>query len=129
MSFALLKVFDPLFALVAFATLGALYNLGRVALEVMIQSSVSSATLGRAKGVLHSVGVLLGVVLFAVVSVVADDIPPSSLFLGYGVILAIGTVVLILLSGKGTNVGVKQDAGEHTKEVVSRTPDSSTQRS
>nr|WP_246200715.1 MFS transporter [Shinella kummerowiae] len=126
MSFALLKALDPPFTLIAFATLGTLYNLGRVALEVMIQSSVSSATLGRAKGVLHSVGVLLGVVLFAVVSVVADDVPPSSLFLAYGVILAIGTVVLMLLSGKGTNVGFERDSGEHPNEVVPRTPGSST---
>lgn len=100
-SFVLLKALDPPYTLAAFAILGALYNLGRVALEVRIQSSVSSATLGRAKGVLHSVGVLLGVVLFAVVSVVADDVPPSSLFLAYGVILAISTAVLILLAGCG----------------------------
>lgn len=126
MSFALLKALDPPFTLVAFATLGALYNLGRVALEVMIQSSVSSAMLGRAKGVLHSVGVLLGVVLFSVVSVVADDVPPSSLFLAYGVVLAIGTVVFILLSGKRTNIGVVRDAGEHPHEVVSPTRGSST---
>lgn len=125
-SFALLKALDPPFSLMAFATLGALYNLGRVALEVMIQSSVSSATLGRAKGVLHSVGVLLGVVLFAVVSVVADDVPPSSLFLAYGVILAICTGVLILLSGKGTNVGVERNASEPPNDVVSHAPGSST---
>ncbi len=108
-SFALLKAFDLPFALLAFATLGALYNLGRVALEVMIQASVSSATLGRAKGVLHSVGVLLGVVLFAIVSVAADDVPPSSLFLAYGVILAVGTVVLILFHGKRTKADVERD--------------------
>lgn len=125
-SFALLKALDPPLTLIAFATLGTLYNLGRVALEVMIQSSVSSATLGRAKGVLHSVGVLLGVVLFAVVSVVADDVPPSSLFLAYGVILAIGTVVLILFSGKGKNVGVERNTGERPNDVVSHPPGSST---
>jgi MFS family permease len=126
-SFALLKVLDPPFTLVAFATLGTLYNLGRVALEVTIQSSISSATLGRAKGVLHSVGVLLGVVLFAVVSVVADDVPPSSLFLAYGVILAIGTVVLILFYGKGKNVGVERNTDERPNDVVSHPPGSSTQ--
>lgn len=101
--FALVKTLDPPVTLVAFAALGALYNLGRVAFEVMIQSSVPSVALGRAKGVLHSAGVLLGVILFAVVSIVADEIKPSTLFFAYGVILAIGTVVLVLLSGKGTN--------------------------
>jgi len=102
-AFALLKVLDLHVAFVAFATLGALYNLGRVALEVMIQSSVSSAMLGRAKGLLHSVGVLFGVVLFAIVSVVADEVSPSTLFFTYGVILALGTGVLILLFRKRTS--------------------------
>lgn len=111
-SFALVKALDPPFALAAFASMGALYNLGRVAVEVMIQSSVPSAALGRAKGLLHSIGVLLGVVLFAVVSVVADDVLPSSLFLAYGVILAVGTVTLILLSRKGTNTGAKRHPGK-----------------
>ncbi len=94
-AFVFLKVLNLHAAFAAFALLGTLYNLGRVTLEVMLQSSVSSATLGRAKGVLHSIGVLLGVVLFAVVSVVADDIQPSTIFLGYGAILFVGTVVLI----------------------------------
>jgi sugar phosphate permease len=95
----------------AFAILGALYNLGRVAVEVMIQSAVPSTALGRAKGLLHSVGVLLGVVLFAIVSVIADDVKPSTLFLAYAVILAFGMVVLILFCRNGTNIDVERDPG------------------
>lgn len=98
--FALLKVLDLPYALLAFAALGTLYNLGRVALEVTLQMIVSNATLGRAKGVLHSVGVLLGVFLFAIVTMVGDDIRPSTIFLAYGALLAGGTVVLLLLLAK-----------------------------
>ncbi|WP_165909410.1 MFS transporter [Shinella sp. JR1-6] len=110
-SFAVIKALDPPFALLAFAILGALYNLGRVAVEVMIQSAVPSTALGRAKGLLHSVGVLLGVVLFAIVSVIADDVKPSTLFLAYAVILAFGMVVLILFCRNGTNIDVERDPG------------------
>lgn len=110
-SFAVIKALDPPFALLAFAILGALYNLGRVAVEVMIQSAVPSTALGRAKGLLHSVGVLLGVVLFVIVSVIADDVKPSTLFLAYAVILAFGMVVLILFCRNGTNIDVERDPG------------------
>ncbi|EYR82828.1 MFS transporter [Shinella sp. 838] len=110
-SFAVLKALDPPFSLLAFAILGALYNLGRVAVEVMIQSAVPSTALGRAKGLLHSAGVLLGVVLFAIVSMIADDVKPSTLFFAYGVILAFGMVVLILFCRNGTNIDVERDPG------------------
>lgn len=111
LSFALLKALELPYALAAFAMLGALYNLGRVALEVRIQSTVSVAALGRAKGVFHSVGVLLGVVLFAVVSMVGDALQPSTVFLAYGVILAIGTVVLFLFRAKAPKMSVEQCPG------------------
>lgn len=95
-SFASLNVLDLPYAIPAFAALGALYNLGRVALEVTIQSSVSNATLGRAKGTLHSVGVLLGVILFAILTMVGDDVLPSTIFLAYGAMLAAATAGLCL---------------------------------
>ncbi|CAK7261632.1 MFS transporter [Shinella sp. YE25] len=95
-SFALLKVLDIPWALLIFAILGALYNLGRVGTEVMLQSSVPQTALGRAKGALHSVGVLLGVVLFGVVAAVGDEIAPSTIFLAFSFILAVGTLVLTI---------------------------------
>ena len=104
-AFALLKVSDLPSAALAFAALGGLYNLGRVALEVMIQSSISNVKLGRAKGVIHSVGVLFGVLLFAIVTVVGDDVLPSTVFLAYGAILAAGAFILFFFFTKRGSIG------------------------
>ena len=93
-SFAMLKLLDLPWSLLIFTILGILYNLGRVAIEVMLQSSVPVAALGRAKGVLHSVGVLLGVILFALVAIAGDRMYPSSLFFAYAVVLSAGTLAL-----------------------------------
>jgi len=95
-SFAILKVLDLPWSLLIFAVLGILYNLGRVAVEVMLQSWVPVASLGRAKGALHSTGVLLGVVLFGFVAVAGDEMQPSSIFFAYSVVLAAGTLALTI---------------------------------
>ncbi len=95
-TFATLKVLDLPWILLAFALLGALYNLGRVGIEVALQSIIPGGALGRAKGALHSVGVLLGVILFGVIAVISDEILPSTIFLAFAVILAVGTSILIL---------------------------------
>ncbi|WP_331842082.1 MFS transporter [Rhizobium leguminosarum] len=94
--FAVLKVLDLPLILVAFAILGVLYNLGRVGGEVMLQSTVPGPTLGRAKGAVHCVGVLLGLILFGIIAAVADDIPPSTIFLTFAAILAAAVIVLSL---------------------------------
>jgi len=101
LSFAVLKVLDLPWTLLVFAILGALYNLGRVAIEVTLQSVVSSTALGRAKGALHSVGVALGVILFGVVAAVGDNMLPSTIFLAFAVVLAAGTLVLMLFRAVG----------------------------
>jgi MFS family permease len=93
-SFAILKEVDISWSLLVFAMLGTLYNLGRVAVEVTLQSCVPGAALGRAKGVLHSVGVLFGVALFGAVAIAGDQINPSSVFLTYSGVLAAGALVL-----------------------------------
>lgn len=93
-SFAMLKVLDLPWSLLIFAVLGVLYNLGRVAIEVMLQSCVPIAALGRAKGALHSVGVLLGVILFGFVAAIGDTMYPSSIFFAYAVVLAAGALAL-----------------------------------
>lgn len=92
--FALLKVLDLPLILIVFAMLGVLYNLGRVGVEVMLQSTVPGPALGRAKGAVHCVGVLLGLILFGIIAAVADDIPPSTIFLTFAAILAAGALVL-----------------------------------
>ena len=104
-SFATLKVLELPWSLLSFAILGTLYNLGRVAVEVMLQSCVPIAALGRAKGALHSVGVLLSVILFALVAIAGDRMYPSSLFFAYAVVLSAGTLALSIwrVPDKGDN--------------------------
>ncbi len=96
LAFAALKMLDLPWALLAFALLGALYNLGRVAVEVTLQSSVPRATLGRAKGALHCSGVFLGLILFGIGAVVSAEIHPSTIFLVFAGILAVGTLALTI---------------------------------
>lgn len=89
-----LKLLYAPWALIAFAALGILYNLGRVSVEVSVQSIVSDNALGRAKGIMHSAGVALGLVVFGITAVVGDKINPSTIFFGFGVVLVIGASVL-----------------------------------
>lgn len=77
-----------------FASVGFLYNLGRVSVEVAFQSRVAAASLGRAKGVMHSVAVALSLMVFAVVAAVGDRAVPSTIFFGFGLIMLIGISVL-----------------------------------
>lgn len=93
-AFALLKVTLLPWALAVIAVLGMLYNLGRVAIEVTLQSSLPSNSLGRAKGVIHSFAVLLGVMLFGSIAIYGDKVPPSCFFVAYSIVLAAGAVVI-----------------------------------
>lgn len=92
--FVILKVLTLPSIFVAFAILGVLYNLGRVGVEVMLQSLVPKGALGRAKGVIHCGAVLLGLFLFGAIAITASYVPPSTVFLVYGLILATAAVLL-----------------------------------
>ncbi|MBZ9700965.1 MULTISPECIES: MFS transporter [unclassified Mesorhizobium] len=74
---------------VLFAALGFLYNLGRVSVEVTLQSHVSVYLLGRAKGIMHSVAVALGLLVFGIGAAVGDRAFPSTIFFSFGVVLLI----------------------------------------
>ncbi|WP_366929354.1 MFS transporter [Mesorhizobium sp.] len=80
--------------LMIFAVLGFLYNLGRVSVEVTLQSRASDNVLGRAKGAMHSLAVGLGLVIFGVAAALGDNILPSTIFFGFGVLLIIGVSAL-----------------------------------
>ncbi len=80
--------------LIVFAALGILYNLGRVSVEVSVQSIISNDALGRAKGIVHSAGVALGLLVFGITAVVGDKINPSTVFFGFGVVLLVSASVL-----------------------------------
>ncbi|TPM89628.1 MULTISPECIES: MFS transporter [unclassified Mesorhizobium] len=90
---------------ILFAALGFLYNLGRVSVEVTLQSRVSVYLLGRAKGIMHSVAVALGLLVFGIGAAVGDRAFPSTIFFSFGVVLLISISCL--------NVGVQtQEKGE-----------------
>lgn len=74
---------------ILFAALGFLYNLGRVSVEVTLQSRVSVYLLGRAKGIMHSVAVVLGLLVFGIAAAVGDRAFPSTIFFSFGVVLLI----------------------------------------
>ncbi|MDG4887857.1 MULTISPECIES: MFS transporter [unclassified Mesorhizobium] len=76
--------------LVVFAALGFFYNLGRVSVEVTLQSRASHRVLGRAKGTMHSFAVALGLAIFSVTAALGDTVSPSTIFFGFGVMLVIG---------------------------------------
>jgi MFS family permease len=90
--------------LIAFATLGFLYNLGRISIEVTLQSLVSDNALGRAKGLMHSVAVALGLLIFSIASVLEDSVFPSTIFFCFGVVL--------LISISGLSIGIAQPKGQ-----------------
>jgi MFS family permease len=90
--------------MIVFATLGCLYNLGRVSIEVTLQSRVGDSVLGRAKGVMHSLAVALGLIIFSIVTVLGDSVFPSTVFFSFG--------VLLLISIPALSLGTAQRKGE-----------------
>lgn len=95
-TFSMVKVLDLPGSLLAFALLGGLYNLGRAATELLLQSHVPGAALGRAKGAMHTLAVLAGIIVYAVIAVVGDAVQPSDIFVVFGAFLALGALVLNL---------------------------------
>ncbi|KRB29717.1 hypothetical protein ASD99_23915 [Mesorhizobium sp. Root695] len=91
---------------ILFAALGFLYNLGRVSVEVTLQSRVSVYLLGRAKGIMHSVAVVLGLLVFGIAAGVGDRAFPSTIFFSFGVVL------LISISCLSVGAGQPQEKGE-----------------
>ncbi|MER9455598.1 MFS transporter [Mesorhizobium sp. M0478] len=90
---ALTSVRTP-WTVILFAALGFLYNLGRVSVEVTLQARVSDYVLGRAKGIMHSVAVALGFIVFGVAAAVGDRAFPSTIFFAFGVVLLISVSCL-----------------------------------
>ncbi|MCH4559187.1 MFS transporter [Mesorhizobium jarvisii] len=80
--------------LIVFAALGCLYNLGRVSIEVTLQSRVPDKVLGRAKGLMHSVAVALGLLIFSIATVLGDRVFPSTVFFSFGLMLLISIPAL-----------------------------------
>ncbi|WP_244546920.1 MFS transporter [Ensifer sp. YR511] len=102
----MLKLLNVPWTLLVFLALGTLYNLGRVNVEVELQESVPDGSLGQAKGIMHSVGVALGLLVFGMAAIAGEDLHPSTVFLAFGVALVIG--VLILTAYPGRRPGEKE---------------------
>ncbi|MGO4636987.1 MFS transporter [Mesorhizobium sp. 2RAF45] len=90
---------------ILFAALGFLYNLGRVSVEVTLQSDVSVYLLGRAKGIMHSVAVALGLLVFGIGAAVGDRAFPSTIFFSFGVVLLISILCFSLGAGQPQEKG------------------------
>lgn len=97
---ALIALLAP-WTLIVFAALGLLYNLGRVSIEVTLQSRVGDSVLGRAKGVMHSVAVALGLLIFSTATVLGDSVFPSTVFFSFGVVLLVCVPTLSIVQRKG----------------------------
>ncbi|CUX06705.1 putative transporter protein [Agrobacterium fabacearum S56] len=95
-SFASIKLTSFPFTLLGVCILGASYNLGRVAIEVSLQSSVPHASLGRAKGVLHGGAMALGIVVLGLIAVFPDAISPTTIFLAYSAVIIVCTLGMII---------------------------------
>ncbi|TCM50677.1 hypothetical protein C8J36_1119 [Rhizobium sp. PP-F2F-G48] len=80
-----------------FVVLGALYNLGRAAAEMQLQSAIPSSHLGRAKGWVHCGCVVLGLALFASISLAPKGTGVAALFQLYAAALVFGTVTFAIL--------------------------------
>ncbi|WP_142781656.1 MFS transporter [Agrobacterium sp. T29] len=93
LSFAAFNTHEFPLVLVAIGIIGFAYNLGRVAIEVALQASVSHSALGRSKGALHSVAVLFGLISLSAIATVSDVMKPSAIFLVFS-----GIVVFIAFS-------------------------------
>jgi MFS family permease len=99
-SFASIKLTSFPFTLLAVCIIGASYNLGRVAIEVSLQSAVPRAALGRAKGVLHCGAMALGIVLLGSITIFPDAIAPTTIFLSYSALIAFCTFGFALRASK-----------------------------
>jgi len=93
---ALIPMSAP-WTLVIFAALGFLYNLGRVSIEVTLQSRASDKVLGRAKGTMHSFAVALGLAIFSVAAVLGNTVFPSTFFFGFGVALLVSVSAMSII--------------------------------
>ncbi|WP_031196852.1 MFS transporter [Mesorhizobium sp. L103C131B0] len=90
---------------ILFAALGFIYNLGRVSVECTLQSLISIYLLGRAKGIMHSVAVALGLLIFGIAAAVGDRAFPSTIFFSFGVVLLISILCLSVGAGQPEEKG------------------------
>ncbi|NTA40375.1 MFS transporter [Agrobacterium salinitolerans] len=101
LAFAILPLVDLKSSLLIFVALGALYNVGRVTVEVVLQTLVPVSALGRAKGILHVAAVFLGVNAFMLIGFAGENIRPSGAFLAYSIFAAAATIFALAYFRRG----------------------------
>ncbi|QAA98363.1 MULTISPECIES: MFS transporter [Agrobacterium tumefaciens complex] len=95
-SFAFIKLLNFPSALLAVCIIGVSYNLGRVAIEVSLQSTVPRAALGRAKGLVHCAAMTFGVVILGLVAIFPGAIAPATIFLTYSALIIVCMVGIVM---------------------------------
>jgi len=90
--FATLAILVALFVL-----LGLLYNLGRVDVEVLLQTTVPINRLGRVKGWTHAAGVFVGGLVLGCVAVAGNALRPSLSFGILGVVIVFSTGIIFIM--------------------------------
>nr|WP_244563785.1 MFS transporter [Ensifer aridi] len=85
MSFAVVQTFA--FALCQVVMLGALYNIGRILIDVDVQRTVPLPFIGRMKGLLQTTGMGFGAVVYGFMALAGDTLPASTAFGYFGVIM------------------------------------------
>jgi len=90
----------PIPVAIILVLLGVMYNLSRISLDVRVQQRVSSASIGRAKGAINAVATGIGLLIYVLIGIVGDAIPPSHILAGYGfwAIIAAGTLTVTFKS-------------------------------
>lgn len=85
-------------ALAQIATLGAVYNISRILIDVEIQRAVPASYLGRVKGVIQCSCLGFGLIIYGIVAAFGDSILPSVIFAHYGAFMLI-TALLLFMHG------------------------------
>jgi len=85
-------------ALAQIATLGAVYNVSRILIDVEIQRTVTASYLGRVKGVIQCSCLGFGLIIYGIVAAFGNSILPSVVFAHYGAFMLI-TVLLLFMHG------------------------------
>lgn len=83
---------------IALVLLGVTYNLSRISLDVRVQHNVSAACIGRARGAINSIATGIGLLIYLLIAIIGDAVPPSHILAGYGVCAIIAAVTFTITS-------------------------------
>ncbi|KAB2689123.1 MFS transporter [Brucella pseudogrignonensis] len=88
----------PIPVAIVLVLLSAIYNLSRIRLDVQVQQSVSTATIGRVKGAINSIATGTGLLIYVLIGIIGNAVPPSHILAGYGFCAIIAAATLTIKS-------------------------------